>query len=1288
MLVHQVSDQQMPQVLGSPIKPMCGKNPSVLLPQVLLDWALVPKILGAQAQHRPQPLVEEVLGAQAQYRLQPPVERVLGDQNFVDRALDNLPQTPWEYLSADQQLKLMKTMAKTSRDLRTKLSNAQRSKKSTQGRITEHQQIMMLLATNDIPGLRRILTVQARRGRSPRALCSILQRAVDGKYRARGGFNERDMDIAFLVKAIGGPRLLYALQKSHGLASGTTVRKHSKIPKLVASIGIPTQKDISDNISSFLSPEIKTPPVPARRGIPGNVLMFDGIALETKCCYCPVRNAILGLCREHSNRVNTSVDSLDSVDEVRVALQREKHNPKKVCFGSDATVVAIAPYAQDDHYTPVPIVVSPSDQTEKGPELAEWMQVVLDTWEHHPQGKALHGRIEALASDGASSYRLAKHLICMTTKTDPNSPLGKIICPLLGMNCFTSKDQQLSTCDPKHIFKRRTEIFGLSKSYGTLLRNNNGIMIGDTNILPSDTIQHLTALPEVTIQTAQQLLDPADKQNVPKAVSLVQQLDKIKDLELPFHPSKIQMRKSVVFFSKVLGYFVFPFITIEMSLSQQVTSLSTYAFLAAALEMRHGSFCFTGPLYSDSQATIKNIVFTIAKLQILDGKLKLYIILEGTDRLEGVFADCRTQDHARNFDIEQLVQKLAIGALINAAFQRNPDLDRDHRRLKLSGALGIDHVNPKSWEGDACVGNVDLQKAWAEGDIEANKLLVKHFGPSGRPECDLLRPLGKVYVGLDPKHEDKRSEEENEVEYLPAVNVAPKDIDDSPRSAVLSSEEVQAVQENVGDQDHNDMPLGMDLDQFFPDDSDGDEVPVAFLKFVEAEGKRYLKSSLVATLSSNRSKKATMRTLRVRGVALEDLHSRKAKEFDPGDLDEDNLLKSGDLVAPLLHASGKICLGLFIVKTIRTGAEKSTLTAVSLPDLENPQKKVVVTGQLVGMKKPEIEGQPADFWEWTGKYLCLNTDIKDERETRKLFVTEIPGVLVHSVAPSVSQSTVSGPLNPQPTWSVPSEQLEEILKDAWDLLDPESRDISARQPIEVVNSNSLPYRDALVRKLSEMRHHVARHILMSSRGVDEVNLLKYVGSEPCGFCGLDDCFTQVFNLGHPGKAASIKSTCPYHYSGMNYKKAIPRTIWKYNAMYHVIAEHLTANNAIPVLPPEFIGAFFVRRSEEEALGIDAAETAQWRRQHQVPDSDAFDQMFPLSNTPVPVSEKDAPRLARDAVDGSDAGGDRRGYPLGGTDSGQDEADVGSAVVTLSTHTARSRVVNGEGDGGDGGERGK
>ncbi|KAJ7432263.1 hypothetical protein B0H11DRAFT_1760786, partial [Mycena galericulata] len=293
---------------------------------------------------------------------------------------------------------------------------------------------------------------------------------------------------------------------------------------LVPSLGIPTKQEISDNISTFLDPAIKPPPpIVTGQSLPGNVLMFDGIALETKCRYCPERNAILGLCREHSHRVKTSVDSLDSIENVRIALQKDKDDPGRVCFGSDATVVAIAPYANDIHYTPVPIVVSPSDKTEKGVELAKWMKLILDTWEEHPQEKILHGPIDALASDGDSAYRRAKHLICMVTELDRESPLGQIVCPLLGMNCRTSERGQRSTCDPKHIFKRDA----------TLLRNLAGIMVGTTNIQPHDILHHLRALPDLTVEQAKQLLDPADKQNVYKVVLLIQHLFKLKDLDLP-----------------------------------------------------------------------------------------------------------------------------------------------------------------------------------------------------------------------------------------------------------------------------------------------------------------------------------------------------------------------------------------------------------------------------------------------------------------------------------------------------------------------------------------------------------------------------------------------------------------------------------------------------------------------------------------------------------------------------------------------------------------------------------
>ena len=172
----------------------------------------------------------------------------------------------------------------------------------------------MMLSSNDVAGLRRLLGAAHRRGASPTKICSLLERAIAGLYRPRGGFVKRDFDIAFLVKAIGGPRLLYALGKSHGLASWRTVGRHIKIPRLIPSIGIPSADEINHNISSFFNPDVKPPlDCPPSGCLPGNVMMFDGIALEARCRYCPERDKILGLCREHSQNINNRVSKMNHI---------------------------------------------------------------------------------------------------------------------------------------------------------------------------------------------------------------------------------------------------------------------------------------------------------------------------------------------------------------------------------------------------------------------------------------------------------------------------------------------------------------------------------------------------------------------------------------------------------------------------------------------------------------------------------------------------------------------------------------------------------------------------------------------------------------------------------------------------------------------------------------------------------------------------------------------------------------------------------------------------------------
>lgn len=269
----------------------------------------------------------------------------------------------------------------------------------------------MLISSNEIAGLRQILAAALRRGAGAQKILELLERAIAGVYRPRGGFNTRDL--------------------------------------------APTADDINHNISTFFDPAIQPPPDPSSYlHLVGHIAMFDGVALEAKCRYCPIRNSVIGLCREHSKNVGTEVTDLQSVENICTALFESQDHPlTKVCFGCDATVVAIAPYGRENHYNPTPLIASPSDKTEKGGKLAKWMQTLIDCWKDNSNGEQANGELWALGSDGDSVFRAAKHELCMNTDIDLASLLGRLLCPLVGLNCHTGPTGIVGTCDPKHIIK-------------------------------------------------------------------------------------------------------------------------------------------------------------------------------------------------------------------------------------------------------------------------------------------------------------------------------------------------------------------------------------------------------------------------------------------------------------------------------------------------------------------------------------------------------------------------------------------------------------------------------------------------------------------------------------------------------------------------------------------------------------------------------------------------------------------------------------------------------------------
>ncbi|KAF6752932.1 hypothetical protein DFP72DRAFT_814901 [Ephemerocybe angulata] len=1183
---------------------------------------------------------------------------------------------------------LLEDFSRTMRQLRSQVHNLKQQLAGSQKKIDDYERIVMLLSKGDIPGLRRILAASLKRGASAPVILNLLERALKGLHRARGGFSARDLDVAFLAKAIGGPRLLYALQKAFGLPSATTLRKEQKIPALVPSIGRPSADEINANISAFCAPEVKPVRTPSASGsLTGNTLMFDGVTLETRCSYCSRRDRVLGLCREHGHRVDTRVTDIAAIETIRKALFDPDSDEQKVCFGTEATVVAIAPYSPEN-YLAVPLVASPSCKTEKGEQIRLWIKDVIALWKSHPCGERMHGPIWALASDGDAAYRLAKYLECLEggVEVDVTQGYGQFLKDLEGLNLLTSPDGVLGTCDPKHIFKR----------FATLLRNTTGFMVGETNIKANDVLEHLTRLDGISQEVAQELLNPADKQNVPKAVTLLQHLGRLD--ETPYEdlsPAQQHRRNTLIFLGKFFELFLKPFITVDMSLSDQVESLVAFAHVATALYLEHQTASLTGALYADTQAVIKNIIFTIARMQDMDPDLVLHILQEGTDRLEVLFGDTRTQDHSPNYDIKQFSEKAAVGALINAAFARNPDMNRGHPRLSISGTLGIDHVNPKSWKAPVRVGDVNLKACWDAG-IKRALDLIKRYLPSSFPtpnfqhlwsqkNCDLLRPKG-TYVGTRNTEDDLRSESDetpvptSSVGQAPAPDAPSFDQPSAPESSVLqevresgiedagsaapdriSFAEMQAMDGGLAGDGDDDIPIGIDLEDCFPDaieDSTEDSgapsttAEANSKRTLDVNGKQLFKSSIIAAmLSSKWAKKTSDRLLRVRGMAKGEWMKKSEDDLDDSNLTE-NQVKVGDLAGLLLNAAGSsdnspksTALSVIEITGFVVSGERAPRTSIEFDELNSSKTKVI--GQVIDLAFDSTH----NAWDWTGHYLRIGPGTKaaPDLSTRKQYVLEVNGALVFPLSPktvkrSVDASQALSSLS-YATWRLSHTSLLEASKSAWTSLNPETEEIVTNINLlhPISNQARFPYLkesgqpqfviEDIPKQLREITpvkraNSKVACFLCLKEGIPVGKMMEHPGASPCGFCGRDECFTQLKKTSP--KVLTISSTCPYRRSKMppsnRYDKFDPehpcsntplyctlcpktasndpRTVWRYNAAFHLAIEHSGQE-----IPPTLLVNMFITKKEEEAMGIQGDATDDFRGEYNVPDSDGLDAML-------------------------------------------------------------------------------
>ncbi|EIW60546.1 uncharacterized protein TRAVEDRAFT_45796 [Trametes versicolor FP-101664 SS1] len=953
--------------------------------------------------------------------------------------------------------------------------------------------------------------------------------------------------------------------------------------ELLPSISKPSDEEMKANISSFFGPATHT--AAPDGSVSGHCLMMDGIAVEQRASYSRVTNEVVGLCREHSGALDLHVISLDAIKHVAAALNDEV----PTChLGKECTVAALAPYRAKNYHA-VPILVSPSCKAEKAEEMAEWIRRFLKWWKESPDGEARHGPIWCVATDGDGTFRRAKFALLMLATLSPESPLYLDLVRLEGLNLWTGEDEVTASADFKHVFKR----------FATLLRSSEGILVQDTIINQDSLARHLVKLPGLNAYKVANLIDPSDHQNVPKAVELLQAVSNLRGRDTSsFNPSELKAHHAMSLFADVIWAFLEPFINLDLSLSEQLRLLARYAHLACIMYRHHRTSFMTSQLYIDTQMIVKNIVFSVKKQQVLDSSKPFYIIHDGTDRLEMAFCDVRTQDHARNFDTLTLSRKLSISANINAIMLKHPELNRGHRRIKLSNREGPDHTNPASTRGDLVVSNVSLQLVWKQGREDAEQILAAHKVPGVSfaalwkvSDLDLMRPLGNGhYIGVQPFDVADRSvASENSTHPCPQPSPTP----------------TAASGTNTG-QDALDSPAAeIDLEDLIATEvTDKHTSASDWVEVVHDDGTRefYHKSSLVriGLAKKDGGRIAIDRQLRSQGVKRD--RFRQVTEVT-SEVTDKVMFYTGDIGAGLVRCGNTVTLAVVEVTSLSVNGKK--VSQIPVDSCGDVKAGVVVSGELLeicltaghatalGVPSDGGEALPDESpeWLWAGSFLQVKGASAKSSESSanhtgpvhlaarqtSQYCVRFPGWLFFPISPDMvrinpDSNTPLGAHEPPITWRFRSSKLQQLVADLWANSEAfsESPGDILEEMVTVDEEAQYPYRradgqpafvienlpddlrvqkldkDAQIAcllctktiKLRDMRSHVGTHILRSQVGISEPLLTRKPGpSHPCGFCGLSGCSIALRSA---GKKMEIRSNCKYHYD-FSYNAALRST---------------------------------------------------------------------------------------------------------------------------------------------------
>ncbi|EPQ52325.1 hypothetical protein GLOTRDRAFT_24291, partial [Gloeophyllum trabeum ATCC 11539] len=469
-------------------------------------------------------------------------------------------------------------------------------------KVEDWKRFLMLAATKDVPRFQQLLRQAIRDKCSIGRIVGKVQDALEGIYQARG-YTEADADMSLLAYRLGGRKLLYALSHRCVIPSIRRLRTMKIFTQLMPSFGAPKEAEIEFNMAQLVKSRIDTLPVDKVQLFhTGMSIMWDEINEENVACYFPHADCVGGLCREHSQDVNIRLTSLEAAESLAHALA-----DGTVHYGKEASVMAIGSFGTDLRGA-FPVLISPTCKKETPQESAVLLEKVLSAWKN--VGERHFGPIWTFASDGDAGRRAMVHELFSKHVVKPGHVLYKYLGRLPGFNLCVGDDDVTGTFDWKHELKRMCLI--LSCRY-------YGLQVGNT-VIKNDTLaRHLLRAPDMTEYRVQQIMNPADSQDVPRAIDLIDTvsiLPSVSPSELS--PLDLQELQIIEVIGETFGAFLDAFIRTDWSLQQQLSSLSKYAHMAIVLFRQNRVSFMPNQLYGDMMKTIHDIYVCIAKQKELD----------------------------------------------------------------------------------------------------------------------------------------------------------------------------------------------------------------------------------------------------------------------------------------------------------------------------------------------------------------------------------------------------------------------------------------------------------------------------------------------------------------------------------------------------------------------------------------------------------------------------------------------------------------------------------------------